>query len=147
MARSGIGGSAPEVRGYRRLTAADPNTAIQVTIVLRDSNPQLADDLLSGRYDPAKHGPPGADAKTVQEVEDFVRSHGLAIVESNPRNVVIRGSAAQMRDVFGAELDWFESPSGERFLSYEGELSLPAEIAPDVIAVLGLDQRPIAKRR
>ena len=61
--------------------------------------------------------------------------------------VSVRGTAAQMSRAFGATLHLFESPDGNRHLSYEGNLTIPAEIAPHVIAVPGLDQRPVAAPR
>jgi kumamolisin len=147
MARAAIAGSAPDHAGYRRLAAADPATPIQATIVLRsDSNPA---GLLSGQYFPAKQTPVGADSSSIEAVEAFVRNHGLTIVESNAaeRRVAVYGTADQMKQAFGTNLVWFESGDGQRHLSYEGDVTLPAEIAPHVIAVLGLDQRPLANPR
>jgi kumamolisin len=147
MARVAIAGSAPDHAGYRRLTAADPATPVQATIVLRsDSNPV---GLLSGQYDPAKHAPPGSDSSSIEAVDAFVRNYGLTVVESNAseRRVVVGGTADQMKQTFGANLEWFESGDGHRHLSYEGDLTLPVEIAPRVLAVLGLDQRPLANPR
>ena len=148
MTRAAIIGSAPDQSGYRRLSAADPATPVQATIVLRQGDSTAAADLLSGRYDPAKR-PAGADPASLETVESLVREHGLTVVESSAveRRVAIRGTADQMSQLFGTNLEWFESTDGQRHLSYQGDITMPAEIAPKVLAVLGLDQRPAAKPR
>ena len=149
MRREAIIGSAPDHAGYRRLTAVDPATPVQATIVLRRDDPTAARDLLSGHYDAATNAPAGADAGVLEAVESFARTHGLTVVASNGAEgrVAVRGTADQMSQAFGATLAWFESADGHRHLSYEGEITLPSELAPHVLAVLGLDQRPAAKPR
>jgi len=148
MARAAIAGSAPDHAGYRRLAAADPATPVQTTIVLRADDSSAA-SLLSGRYDPTQQVPAGADSSSIEAVKCFVRNCGLTVVESNAaeHSVVIRGTADQMKQAFGTNLEWFESADGQRYLSYEGDITLPAEIAPHVLAMLGLDQRPAEKPR
>lgn len=148
MERVAITGSSPDQAGYRRLAAADLGTPAQATIVLRRDDSTAA-RLLSGQYDPAEHDPGSADQASLEAVESLARDHGLTIVESSAaeRSVAVRGTAGQMKQAFGTQLEWFESPDGQRHLSYEGDITLPAEIAPRVLAVLGLDQRPVAKPR
>jgi kumamolisin len=148
MARAAIAGSAPDQAGYRRLSAADPATPVQATIVLRSDDSNAA-SLLSGHYDRAKQASTGADSSSLDAVVSFVRDHGLTVVESSAaeRRVVVRGTAAQMKQAFGTTLEWFESADGQRHLSYEGDLTVPTEIASRILAVLGLDQRPAAKPR
>ncbi|MGI8989981.1 MAG: protease pro-enzyme activation domain-containing protein [Bryobacteraceae bacterium] len=149
MERAAIAGSAPDNAGYRRVGAADPATPVEVAIVLRGSDPTEAEDLLAGRYDYSKRAPAGADPSSLQAVESLARAHGLTIVDSSAaeRRVTVRGTAAQMGEVFGTNLSWFESAGGRKYLSYEGAITVPAEIAPNVLAVLGLDQRPVAAPR
>jgi kumamolisin len=147
MERAAIAGSAPDHAGYRRIAAADPATPVQATIVLRSNSTPVG--LLSGQYDPARQAPTGADSSSIEAVKAFVRNYGLTVVESSAaeRRVVVRGTADQMKQTFGTNLEWFESGDGQRHLSYEGDLTLPAEIGPRVLAVLGLDQRPLANPR
>ena len=73
----------------------------------------------------------GADESAVTAVESFVRGQGLTVDESNPaaRTIVVSGSGQQMSHTFGE----FTNPA------------IPPEIADHVIAVLGLDPRPVAK--
>jgi hypothetical protein len=50
-----------------------------------------------------------------------------------------------MGQAFGVTFGRFVSPDGTSHLSYDGEITLPSEIAGHVIAVLGLDTRPAAR--
>jgi len=149
MPRAALIGSAPDHAGYRRLTAVDPAVPVQATIVLRRDDADAARDLLSGRYDAATRAPEGTDAGVLTAVTSFARAHGLTVVESNSaeRRVAVRGAAGLMGQAFGVSLAWFESTERQRYLSYEGDITLPAELAPHVLAVLGLDQRPTTKPR
>ena len=148
MMRGAIAGSAPNHAGYRLLIAADPATPVEATIVLRGDD-SIAASLLSGTYDPSKRTAAGADPASFAAVESFVAENGLAILESSAaeRRVAVRGTADQMNRAFGTKLEWFEAADGQRYLSHKGDVSLPAEIAPRVLAVLGLNQLPIARPR
>lgn len=149
MARAAIDGSAPDHAGERRVTEADPAAPMVASIVLRGGDPSAAADLLAGNYDAASRAPAGPDPASIQSVESFAHDHGLTVTApgADGHTVSVRGTAAQMSRAFGATLHWFESPGGDRHLSYEGSLTIPVEIAPHVIAVLGLDQRPVAAPR
>src|SRR6476620_8631137 len=131
MERAAIIGSAPDHTGYRRLAAADPATPVEATIVLRGVEATEADDLLSGHYDATTRAPAGPDAGGLAAVEAFARSHELTVVASNPAEgrVAVRGTAGQMAESFGTTLAWFESADGHRYLIYEGDITLPSELA------------------
>jgi kumamolisin len=149
MARAAIAGSAPDHTGYRREGAADPAMRVRVTIVLRPADSNAAADLLSGKYDSATRAASGASEGAMAAVEEFARENGLSIEESDPaaRTIVVSGSANQMSRAFGVSLGQFVSPDGARHLSYEGSITLPTQIAEHVLAVLGLDTRPVARSR
>ena len=149
MGRAAISGSAPNHSGDRRESAAVPATRVRVTVVLRPREPDVAAALLSGKYDPREHAPPGADETSMAAVETYLRTSGLAIEESDAasRTIVATGSASQANRAFGIDLAWFESPGGAKYLSYDGDIALPSEIAGSVLAVLGLDARPAAQPR
>jgi hypothetical protein len=51
-----------------------------------------------------------------------------------------------MSAAFGVAFSSFVSPDGAHYRGYDGELRLPPEISPYVMAVLGLDTRPVARR-
>lgn len=149
MAREAVNGSAPDHTGYRAVGAADPAMSVRVSIVLRPRDSGVAAELLSGRYDPARRDSGGAEDGAIAAVEAFTRGTGLKIVETNApaRTVIVTGSAEQMNHAFGVHLALFEAADGARYLSHEGSVTLPSEIAPSVLAVLGLDTRPAAQPR
>src|SRR5262245_33781346 len=142
MRRAALIGSAPDHAGVRRLTAADPATALEATIVLRAADAAAAHDLLTGTHDEAPRAATGATANALDAVTSFARAHRLTVVESSraERRVVVRGTADRFGEAFGTTLAWFETADGHRRLSYDGALTLPAELIPHVLAVLGLDQ-------
>ena len=86
----------------------------------------------------------GADPKELQQVEDFAKSQGLQVVESDParRSVVVRGTAAAISKAFAVELNDYESPRG-KYRSHTGTVNVPAAIADKVESVIGLDNRPV----
>jgi kumamolisin len=149
MERAAIPGSAPDHAGYRREGAADPDAPVRATIVLRPADSAVAAELLSGRYDPAAHTATGAGAGAIAAVDGFARANGLTVEESDAagRRVVVSGPSNRMGAAFGVSFSQFVSPDGARYLSHDGAVSLPSEISPYVLAVLGLDTRPVARPR
>jgi kumamolisin len=88
----------------------------------------------------------GADPAELAKVEAFARGHGLAVVESDRarRSVVLSGTAMALSNAFGVALRHYEYPGGS-YRGRTGSVHLPEELAGVVEAVLGLDDRPIAK--
>jgi kumamolisin len=137
-----------------RPTDLDPNATIEVTIMLR-RRAEVPDELITGpetvtnqelaqRY--------GADPADVALVTDVLGRHGLTVTDSRPvsRRLKVRGTIGQMSATFGTTLRQVTSPhpdgSGEVTHRYRsGGLSVPAELAGVVTAVLGLDNRPQAR--
>jgi kumamolisin len=81
-------------------------------------------------------------------VAAFAHDYGLKIVSENAeaRTMSVEGSAAQVGKAFGIKIEWRIDPQGHKYLSYQGELTTAAPLAGIIEAVLGLDQRPIARR-
>lgn len=125
---------------------ADP---IMLTLVLRQpqSAQALSDQLLAGNYDASQTTPASlaADAADVQAVTKFAGDHHLQIVKSDPeaRSIRVSGSADDIRKAFGIQAG--KAEGSVESLDYKGPVNLPAPIADRVIAVLGLDQTPIAR--
>jgi hypothetical protein len=109
-----------------RLRSADPGQIIQATIVV---------------------GRP-ADPGDIDAVTDFARRYGLTVLEASAakRSVRVEGSIDKMNRAFGTDLAYFGDDDGE-YLSYDGSLSVDADLAGRVIAVLGLHQQPVARPR
>ncbi|HWE53172.1 MAG TPA: S53 family peptidase [Bryobacteraceae bacterium] len=88
----------------------------------------------------------GADPKDMQAIEDFAHEHNLTVSERDPARRVIKvnGTAEAIQSAFGTQLQENKT-SGGTFRTRSGALSVPASVHPAIVAVLGLDNRPIAK--
>lgn len=131
--RIAIPGSAPVHASAAYLAAAPPNEVLDVTIMLRRPYPGALE----------------ADPNDLAAVANFVRSYGLQVVAENPdaRTMKVEGTAAQMEAAFGVSLKVSGSASGQEIVTYQGPLTVPKQLDGTIIAVLGLDRRPVAKPR
>jgi len=88
-----------------------------------------------------------ADRGDMDRVTEFAAAHGLTIVESSlaRRSVQVAGTVTQMEAAFSVRLQTCEI-GGREYICYEGPLSIPAALDGIIVAVLGLDQRPAARR-
>jgi kumamolisin len=123
---------------------ADPNQMVEVSVVLR--RPEGAPTLGKTRDEIARSL--SAPPDEISAVTQFARRYGLEVVEASPaqRTVRLKGPVRNINRAFGTNLAYFTSPGGT-FLSYDGPLRVDSEIAPRIIAVLGLDRKPAAKPR
>jgi kumamolisin len=133
----------------------DPSACMEATIIVR----RRPDSGSSGRVDAILRGEApamsreeataslGADPKDFERVMEFATAEGLTLVESDlaRRSIRVAGTAAQMEAAFGTRLRSCEI-AGREYICYEGALSIPAELEGVIVAVLGLDQRPVARR-
>jgi kumamolisin len=90
----------------------------------------------------------GADPKDVALVERFAHHAGLTVVDQSEgkRRVVLSGPAEAVAKAFGVEqLGVCEIGQGASCRVRTGVLLIPEELAGVVIAVLGLDTRPVAR--
>ena len=88
----------------------------------------------------------GAAQSDLDKIAEFARTHGLTIVESSAprRTVVLSGTVAQINAAFAVDLKRYQTAS-ETYRSYEGKVSVPAEIGDIVESVHGFDNRQIAR--
>jgi len=133
----------------------DPSARIEATIMVR----RRPDSGSSGRLDAILRGEApamsreeaaaslGADPEDFDRVMAFAAAEGLSVVESNlaRRSLRVAGTVALLEAAFGTRLRSREIDGGV-YICYEGALSIPAELDGIVVAVLGLDQRPVARR-
>ena len=72
---------------------------------------------------------------------------GINVLRSDERrhDMTIEGSVDQFEKLFGIELHHYLSPDGTTFRSHEGELTVPRRWHDHVTAVLGLNNRKVAK--
>ncbi len=132
--------------------AANPDQPMAVTIVLRRraSAAKLGEELLAGAAQPVPREEAaeiGADPQEIAAVREFAGANGLKICSENAaaRSIRAEGTIEQLDHAFGVQIAWFENTQGQRFLSYRGTISIPESLQGIIIAVLGLDQRPVAR--
>jgi subtilase family serine protease len=85
-----------------------------------------------------------ADPRDVTLVEKFAKEYGLQVHEASAekRTVKLGGTAEQMERAFGVQLARYGNS-----ISYAGPITVPEVLGGRVMAVLGLDQRPLARIR
>jgi kumamolisin len=88
----------------------------------------------------------GAHPADIRVIEAFAHEYGLTVVQSSTarRSVVLSGTAENMQRAFGVTLHHYESPKGG-YRGRTGPVMVPEELEHVVTAVLGLDNRPVAK--
>lgn len=129
----------------------DPADIIKVTIYLRRKGSAPPVEARATKRAPIAHHQfaelHGADPGDIAKVEKFAHNAGLTIVESSAtkRRVVLSGTAEQMMKTFGANLKCYQAEGHRSFRARTGTLTIPADLQPIIIAVLGLDARPVAK--
>jgi Pro-kumamolisin, activation domain len=172
------GSERPRVAESKLIGALKPEEIVSVTLLVRPRPgspplPEFSDwqktppgerKFLSVEEYTATYGASEADLKAVVV---FIESYGLTVVESHSgrRNVIARGTASQMNEAFGIQLNNYESPlptrtrrtartKGTRVTAktppatqihrgFDGPVQLPVEISGLITAVVGLDKRRI----
>ena len=88
----------------------------------------------------------GADPADIAAVEAFAHEHGLTVAEKSAarRSLVLKGTVANMQQAFGTTLGHYDTPRGG-YRGRTGALTIPADLQGIITAVLGLDNRPVAK--
>ena len=133
----------------------DQSARIEATILVRrrpeSGAPARVDGILRGQAPALSREEAaaslGADPADVERVTAFAAAEGLTIIETKlaRRSVRIAGTVPQMEAAFGVRLRLCKA-GGREYICYEGTLSIPAELEGIIVAVLGLDQRPVARR-
>ncbi len=123
-----------------------PDEPVVVTILLRRRAPLPARLEGGSRLSLAElHGRHGADPRAVERVCAFAQSSGLEVGDAHAgrRSVHVSGPATAVQAAFGVRLQVYTRDDVE-FRSHAGAITLPADVAGLVEAVLGLDDRPRA---
>jgi kumamolisin len=129
----------------------DPEHFMTVTAVLRArkafslaAHRKSGGGTMSREEFAAQHG---ADPDDVLKLEAYAGVHHLSIDEVNlsARTVVMRGRTADMQEAFGVTFKLFATEGNRRFRGREGDAYVPDELSGIVVALLGLDDRPVAK--
>jgi kumamolisin len=157
MAHQPLKGSERQaLRGAQAVGKADPTERLEVSVVLRRSNADGLNDRVSKlarREQAGEHLTReafaeqfGAHDDDIAAVRKFAREHNLAVVQEHAgrRTMVLSGTVAQFNSAFGVDLQQFEYPGGS-YRGRTGPVQIPEELQGKVEAVLGLDNRPVAK--
>ena len=90
---------------------------------------------------------PDIDAAGIDRVRQFLEDHGITIenLYERTRTLQVRGTAAAMQRAFSVKLARYFGESGDQFRARAGAVYVPDDIASDVTAVLGLDDRNTAR--
>ncbi|MGH8182741.1 MAG: S53 family peptidase [Rhodanobacteraceae bacterium] len=139
--------TAPAMRRHlpsmlRYCGACSPDEPLDVTLVLRRCRPLALPVPRLTRADFAAQY--GADPADVERVRAFGAKHGMQELACDVacRTLHWRGSAKSLQQAFGVKLGRYEmAPGGASFIGCNEAPTLPG---PAVIAVLGLDRRPVA---
>lgn len=134
--------------------AVDSNEVVHATVVLRrraaTGAPEsfaFSDPHSINHHTREEYGTiHGANPADITAIEAFAHEFGLTVTERSQarRSVVLSGTAENMQRAFGTTLAYYDSPSG-RYRGRTGSIMIPEELQPIVTAVLGLDNRPVAK--
>lgn len=157
MARHPLKGSERKpLHGAKAVGKADPAERLEVSVILRHRNADALQQRVTGLARPGRarghlsreefEQQFGADSADIEAVRRFAAAHGLAVVQEHAgrRTVVLSGTVAQFNAAFGVDLQRFEHPGGS-YRGRVGSIHLPDELQGRVEAVLGLDDRPVAK--
>jgi kumamolisin len=157
MMKSPLKGSERQpMPGANAVGKADPRERLEVSVLLRRRNAEglkervkklacreRAGGHLSREAFERQFGADGAD---IAAVKKFAAAHDLSVVQEHVgrRTVVLSGTVTQFNAAFGVDLQRFEYPGGW-YRGRVGNVHLPDELQERVEAVLGLDNRPVAK--
>ncbi|HEX4230833.1 MAG TPA: S53 family peptidase [Bryobacteraceae bacterium] len=124
-----------------------PDEIIKLTLILRRRKPASDEHPITSRFTHESLAEAhGADPEDLQAVEEFAAENHFTIAHMNPaaRTVTIAGLLPALAAAFGANLELRRA--GDRVIrTREGDLQLPECLAHRVEAVLGFDQRPVAR--
>jgi kumamolisin len=144
------------VPGAKAVGKADPSERLEVSVLLRRGNAdalkarvkKLANREAAGSHQSREEFERqfGAESADMNAVRKFAATHGLSVVQEHAgrRTMVLSGTVAQFNTAFGVDLQRFEHPGGS-YRGRVGSIHLPDELNGRVEAVLGLDNRPVAK--
>lgn len=147
--------SASLTPGWSDIGPVDPEGESTVMLVLRpreDTTTPIPEDI--GLIRPALRAHlsreqlasvRGADPADVAAVEEWCRGEGLQLlsVSADSRTVTVRGPLGRLGELFGVELRRCRI-GGQEYRSASGTVTLPSALSGQVVAVLGLDSRPVA---
>ena len=142
----------PAPRNCRHVGKTSPTQQITVTVILKRAQPLDIAGLKGRQLSREEYlNTHGATAQAIEQVRTLAARHGLTLVHEDraARRVWLRGTAQQLEQTFGVQLNDYEytapPPSGRYFHALTGKVSVPEPESGVIETVLGLDTRPIAR--
>jgi kumamolisin len=142
----------PAPRNCRHIGKTSPTQQITVTVVLKRAQPLDIAGLKGRQLSREEYlNTHGATQSAIDQVRTLAARHGLTLVHEDraARRVWLRGTAQQLEQTFGVQLNDYEHtappPAGHYFHALTGAVSVPEPEANVIESVLGLDTRPIAR--
>ncbi len=146
----------PFARSFReaprdpRVADVDDGATVRLTVVLRPATPIDPARCVGAAMSRTAFGERHATSQAVLDrVAAYARAHGMRVEAADPARhcVKLSGTYAQARAAFQPdEMGVYES-HGRRYVSRAGHLHVPADLADEIVAVQGFDQRPVASPR
>ncbi len=132
--------------GSEAIGRPGPDAILNLTLILRrraEPDAHTIEHCLSHEELTKCHG---ADPADIEAVEAFASEHGLSLVNINPasRSITISGTVAALCAAFGTDVE-LRRTEGRIVRTRRGHLHVSEELAGRVIALLGFDERPVAK--
>jgi hypothetical protein len=139
--RVALGDGPPDRRpGDEPAGRPDPGEPITVTVYLRmrpEGGDHASESVSLGQPPP----------ETAEAVMEYVRGCGLTVEPSlAPEAIRLSGPVSAVERCFGVRLTRWHTAEGGQALVPDGPVYLPRSLVSEVVAVLGLDTRPIAQR-
>lgn len=144
------GSNREPVAGAQYVSPVQPNEQIKVTLILRrrGNAPEMAAASGPFRSRADYQAAHGADPNDFEAIERFAHENGLTVVERHEasRRIVLAGPVDRIQKAFDVELGTYSvAAQGLHYRGRKGQVCVPSQIHPSIMAVLGLDNRPIAK--
>jgi kumamolisin len=145
-AKKAVAGSAKiALTDFNLLPSLAPDEEFSVTVRLRRRLPlpRWTGERLTHRRHALHYG---ADPASLAVIESFASANGLSLVRARTgsRYAVLQGTGGAMQRAFSTELRVAEI-DGRKCRVRQGEILVPAALAPLITSVTGLDNRPFAK--
>lgn len=154
-----LGSRQEPLKGSKAVGSPNSNERIEVTIIMRsktaDTGLIAAENAKNAGEKSGVHrylsreefaAASAPDENDVARIRSFALRHGLTVVQVRPESnsIILSGTSRAVSEAFGIKLTLFESPMGT-YRGYAGDIKVPSEIAPSILGVFGLDDRPIAR--
>ncbi|MGI4978476.1 MAG: S53 family peptidase [Janthinobacterium lividum] len=123
----------------------DDAAPVRLTVVLKPHAP--VDPTAPAQAHAAYARAHGTRDNVTERFAAYARSHGLHVEQpaGSFHMLTLSGTYAQARSAFRPEELGLYEDAGRTFVGRGGHISVPPELAADLVAVVGFDQRPIAR--